>query len=134
MPSDLLTDAATQLGTASTLTVTVTTDPENIAVASDADIKNKASELPKHFSDIISNLSDVEYASSTWIDNVSYEGVSGSYTVKGLGTLVPGAIDGNVIKVSAWVSDEGGLRRVRLEGSLTSVDSASAIRTFDITK
>jgi hypothetical protein len=32
------------------------------------------------------------------------------------------------------VYDEGVLRRVRLEGALTSDDSASAIRTFDITK
>ena len=90
--------------------------------------------LPKHFADIISNLENVEYVSSTWIDNVSYKGVSGSYTAQGLTTLVPGAVDGNVIKVSAWVSDEGDLRRIRLEGALTSDDSASAVRTFDITK
>ena len=130
LPSDLLTGAATQLSTASSLKVTVTTDPENISIASDADISANVSGL----SDIISNLIDTENASSTWIDNVSYKGVSGSYTVKGLDTLVPGAVDGNVIKVSAWVSDEGALKRIRLEGALTSDDSASAIRTFDITK
>ena len=65
---------------------------------------------------------------------VSYKGVSGSYTAQGLTTLVSGAADGNVIKVSAWVSDEGDLRRIRLEGALTSDDPASAVRTFDITK
>ncbi len=130
LPSDLLTNVATQLGSVSNLKVIVTTDPENISVASDADISDKA----PAFSDIISNLTDVGYASNTWIDNVSYKGVSGSYTVKGIDALVPGAVDGNVIKVSAWVSDEGVLRRVRLEGALTSDDSSSAIRTFDITK
>ena len=134
MPADLLTGAATQLGSATTLTVAVTTDPANIAVASDADIKNKASELPKLLADIISNLIDAENASSTWIDNVSYKGVSGTYTAQGLSVLVPGAVDGNVIKVSAWVSDEGALKRIRLEGALTSDDSANAVRTFDITK
>ena len=130
LPSDLLTNAATQLGTASSLEVTVTTDPENIAVASEADISANVSGL----SEIISNLTDVGYTSNTWIDNVSYKGFSGSYTVKKLDALVPGAVDGNVIKVSAWVSEEGVLRRVRLEGALTSDDSASAIRTFDISK
>ena len=130
LPSDLLTNVATQLGSVSSLKVIVTTDPENISVASDADISDKA----PAFSDIISNLTDVGYASNTWIDNVSYKGVSGSYTVKGIDALVPGAVDGNVIKVSAWVSDEGVLRRVRLEGAITSDDSASATRTFDISK
>ena len=54
--------------------------------------------------------------------------------VKKLDDLVPGAIDGNVIKVSAWVSEEGVLIRVRLEGALTNDDSNSATRTFDISK
>ena len=108
----------------------VTTDPENIADASEADISANVSGL----SDILSNLTDVAYASNTWIDNVSYKGFSGSYTVKKLDALVPGAIDGNVIKVSAWVSEEGVLIRVRLEGALTNDDSDSATRTFDISK
>ena len=34
LPYDLLTNAATKLGSASGLKVTITTDPENIAVAS----------------------------------------------------------------------------------------------------
>ena len=38
----------------------------------------------------------------------------------------------NVIKVSAWISDEGVLWRIRLEGALTSDDSVNAVRTFDI--
>ena len=134
MPSDLVTDAVTQLGKETSLTVTITTDPANISAASDSDIKDKASELPKLFADIVGNITDIKYASNTWIDNVSYKGVSGIYTAQGLSTLVPGAVDGNVIKISAWVSDEGVLRRIRLEGALTSDDSARAIRTFDIDK
>ena len=134
MPSDLVTDAVTQLGKETSLTVTITTDPANISAASDSDIKDKASELPKLFADIVGNITDIKYASNTWIDNVSYKGVSGTYTAQGLSTLVPGAVDGNVIKISAWVSDEGVLRRIRLEGALTSDDSARAIRTFDIDK
>ncbi len=130
LPTGLLTTAATQLSSASNLKVTVTTDPENIAVASEADISANVSGL----SDIISNLTEVTYASNTWINNVSYKGVSGSYTVKGLDAFVPGAVEGNVVKASVWVSDEGALKRVRLEGALTSNDSDSAIRTFDITK
>ena len=130
LPTDLLTTAATQLGTASGLKVTVTTDSENTAVASDADINNNVSA----FSDIINNMTDVTYASNTWIDNVSYKGASGSYTVKGIDVLVPGAIEGNVVKASVWVSDEGVLRRIKLEGALTSDDSDSSVRTFDITK
>ena len=128
LPTDLLTTAATQLGTASGLKVTVTTDSENTAVASDADISNNVST----FSDIINNMTDVTYASNTWIDNVSYKGASGSYTVKGIDVLVPGAIEGNVVKASVWVSDEGVLRRIKLEGALTSDDSDSSVRTFDI--
>ena len=128
LPSDLLTNVATQLGSVSNLKVIVTTDPENITVASEADISANVSGL----SDIISNLTEVTYASNTWINNVSYKGVSGSYTVKGLDALVPGAVEGNVVKASVWVSDEGALKRVRLEGALTSNDSDSAIRTFDI--
>ena len=128
LPTDLLTTAATQLGTASGLKVTVTTDSENTAVASDADINNNVSA----FSDIINNMTDVTYASNTWIDNVSYKGASGSYTVKGIDVLVPGAIEGNVVKASVWVSDEGVLRRIKLEGALTSDDSDSSVRTFDI--
>ena len=130
LPTGLLTTAATQLSSASNLKVTVTTDPENITVASEADISANVSGL----SDIISNLTEVTYASNTWINNVSYKGVSGSYTVKGLDALVPGAVEGNVVKASVWVSDEGAVKRVRLEGALTSDDSDSAIRTFDITK
>ena len=130
LPTGLLTTAATQLSSASNLKVTVTTDPENITVASEADISANVSGL----SDIISNLTEVTYASNTWIDNVSYKGVSGSYTAKGLDALVPGAVEGNVVKASVWVSDEGAVKRVRLEGALTSDDSDSAIRTFDITK
>ena len=134
MPSNLVTDAVTQLGKETSLTVTITTDPANISAASDSDIKDKASELPKLFAGIVGNITDIKYASNTWIDNVSYKGVSGTYTAQGLSTLVPGAVDGNVIKISAWVSDEGVLRRIRLEGALTSDDSARAIRTFDIDK
>ena len=134
MPSDLVTGVVTQLGKETSLTVTITTEPENISVASDSEIKDKASELPKLFADIISGLTDVEHASNTWIDNVSYKGVSGTYTAQSLSTLVPGAVDGNIIKVSAWVSDKGVLRRISLEGALTSDDSASAVRTFDISK
>ena len=114
----------------SDLVTSMSNSSANIAVASEADISANVSGL----SEIISNLTDVGYASNTWIDNVSYKGFSGSYTVKKLDALVPGAVDGNVIKVSAWVSEEGVLRRVRLEGALTSDDSASAIRTFDSTK
>ena len=76
---------------------------------------------------------DPTYSSNTWIDNVQYQGITGTIDSGEFGILVPDSTTGNKADLTIWVSADSNLKRLKITGPLTTNDPQDAVRTVDIT-
>ena len=95
--------------------------------------------LPFRFDDLGATLAGVARAlqdpadtTSAWINNVQSRGVSGTVSGQQLIPLIPSAAPEASVTVKIWVDAESIVRRVRIEGAVTSDDPPDLVRVLDI--
>ena len=108
-------------------------EPANLSIITSEDAESKSDVLAKEISSILNKLLDPTYSSNTWIDNVQYQGITGTIDSGEFGILVPDSTTGNKAELTIWVSADSNLKRLKITGPLTTNDPQDAVRTVDIT-
>ena len=123
-PSLALEAAAANTVALTSLTFTLTTEPEGLDVAADVQ--------PSAISDIVKAIEEPAHSTRQWIDNVSRLGIAGTVRGEVLTGLVPSADADATVTVKVWLSETGMLRRLRIEGAAATGDPADAVRVLDL--
>ena len=111
-----------------TVELTASSEPEGLSVVTEiAAVKFSAT-----LTQVINSLETISYASNTWINNVSYKGISGTTKSENLKDLVPDTVNGRSVKVTVWVTEDRIIKRLRVDGALTDSDTDQSKRTLDI--
>jgi len=82
--------------------------------------------------EIVRALQDPVEATKVWIDNKPHRGLSGAVLGVDLASLMPGADPDARVTLSVWLGDDGMIRRVLIEGVVTSGDAPEAVRELDL--
>ena len=102
-----------------TVELTASSDPEGLSVVTEiAAVKFSAT-----LTQVINSLETISYASNTWINNVSYKGISGTTKSENLKDLVPDTVNGRSVKVTVWVTEDRIIKRLRVDGASTDSDT-----------
>ena len=95
--------------------------------------------LPFNFKDLGKTLGNIALAiqdpadtTGAWIDNVRNRGVSGTVSGQQIAALIPSAAPEGSVTVTLWVDEQSIVRRVRIEGQVTSDDAPEMVRVLEL--
>ncbi len=131
-PSNIIDDVLALLSESNSIGFKVTTVPDGIPVISDEDIKSSSESLPSTLANIIKNIQEAKYGSSSWINNISHKSIVGTADSSLLNTLIPNVLSNKTAEVTVWLTDDNSLKRIQIKGILTESDTEQSTRTFDI--
>ena len=109
-------------------------DPDEISEVIINNAATNTTELTKLLSGIVSGLKNTEYVSNTWIDNVSHKGIKGIVSGDLLQDLVPDAPSTAEVNITIWVTDDYQMKRLKIEGPLSTSDSKDSARIFEVSE
>ena len=75
-------------------------------------------------------MQDPVDAPGEWIDNIRHRGISGAVLGQDIVALFPAAVPDARLALSVWVGEDDLIRRVRIEGAITSDDAQDAVRVL----
>ena len=109
-------------------------DPDEISKMIINNANGEPGNLANVLSGIVSSLQNTEYGSNTWIDNVSHKGIKGIVSGDLLQDLLPDAPSTAEVNITIWVTDDYQMKRLKIEGPLSTSDSKDSARIFEVSE
>ena len=133
-PSSIVQKVTANLTSSKPLKLDPNSDPDEISKMIINNANGDSANLANVLSGIVSSLQNTEYVSNTWIDNVSHKGIKGTVNsdlLQGLVSDVPSSTD---LNFTIWITDDHHIKRLKIEGALSTSDSSDSTRTFEISE
>jgi len=133
-PSSIVQKVTVNLTSSKPLKLDSDSDPDEISKMIIDNANGDSANLANVLSGIVSSLQNTGYVSNTWIDNVSHKGIKGnlkSDLLQGLVSDVPSSTD---VNLTIWITDDHHIKRLKIEGALSTSDSSDSTRTFEISE
>ena len=133
-PSAILQKVTDNLTSSKPLKLDSGSDPDEISKMIINKATSESANLANVLSGIVSSLKNTEYGNNTWIENISHKGIKGtvkSDLLQGLVSDVPSSTD---VNLTIWITDDHHIKRLKIEGALSTSDSSDSTRTFEISE